>query len=214
MSVYLRQRMRLCRMCSKCNNPVILLKNNTNVQFNVYFSPLQLDCMCDQFHKQTVSQSQAKHTTYYLPNISADCLISSTESETKNSSWTNTAFSAWEPHTWEIIKNNNKIFYFFFFFSIHLERRRPWIGLHFLTGQGHCGVCKKKWKLSDSDHCSCGETVRPKRCHTLSNPAHRQDYTVACLNYTLQTMMLLPGWPVMAPNAYDNNNIEFREVSG
>jgi len=49
--------------------------------------------------------------------------------------------------------------------------------------------------------------VRPKRCHTLSNPAHRQDYTVACLNYTLQTMMPLPGWPVMAPNAYDNNNI-------
>jgi len=35
--------------------------------------------------------------------------------------------------------------------------------------------------------------VRPKRCHTLSNPAHRQDYTVACLNNTL------------APNAYDNN---------
>ena len=27
---------------------------------------------------------------------------------------------------------------------------------------------------------------------------HRQDYTVACLNYTLQTMMPLPGWPVMA----------------
>ena len=43
--------------------------------------------------------------------------------------------------------------------------------------------------------------VRPKRCHTLSNPAHRQDYTVACLNYTLQTMMPLPGWPAMAPNA-------------
>ena len=48
--------------------------------------------------------------------------------------------------------------------------------------------------------------VRPKRCHTLSNPAHRQDYTVSCLNYTLQTMMPLPGWPVMAPNAYDSNN--------
>ena len=48
--------------------------------------------------------------------------------------------------------------------------------------------------------------ARPKRCHTLSNPAHRQDYMVACLNYTLQTMMPLPGWPVMAPNAYDNNN--------
>ena len=36
--------------------------------------------------------------------------------------------------------------------------------------------------------------------------AHRQDYTVACLNYTLQTMMPLPGWPVMAPNAYDNSD--------
>ena len=43
--------------------------------------------------------------------------------------------------------------------------------------------------------------------HTLSNPVHRQDYTVACLNYTLQTMMPLPGCPVMAPNAYYNNNI-------
>ena len=41
--------------------------------------------------------------------------------------------------------------------------------------------------------------VRPKWRHTLSNPAHWQDYTVACLNYTLQTMMPLPGWPVMAP---------------
>ena len=44
--------------------------------------------------------------------------------------------------------------------------------------------------------------VRPKRCHTLSNPAHRQDYTVACLNYTLQTMMPLSGWPVMALNQH------------
>ena len=41
--------------------------------------------------------------------------------------------------------------------------------------------------------------VRPKQCHILSNPAHRQNYTVACLNYTLQTMMPSPGWPVMAP---------------
>jgi len=27
-----------------------------------------------------------------------------------------------------------------------------------IDGQGHCGACKKKWKLSDSDQCSCGET--------------------------------------------------------
>ena len=40
--------------------------------------------------------------------------------------------------------------------------------------------------------------VSLKRCRTLSNPAHRQNYTVACLNYTLQTMIPLPGWPAMA----------------
>jgi len=33
---------------------------------------------------------------------------------------------------------------------VHLNR--------FHTGQGHCGACKKKWKLTDSDQCSCGET--------------------------------------------------------
>jgi len=27
----------------------------------------------------------------------------------------------------------------------------------FRTGQGLCGDCKKKWKLLDSDQCSCGE---------------------------------------------------------
>jgi len=48
--------------------------------------------------------------------------------------------------------------------------------------------------------------VRPKQCHTLSNPAHWQDYTVACTNYTLQTMMLLLGWPVMALKCIYNNN--------
>ena len=82
--------------------------------------------------------------------------------------------------------------------------RQQWSLLNrFRTGQGHCGVCKKKWKLSDSDQCSCGET------QTMSHIVEScpQDYTVACLNYTLQMMMPMPGWPVTAPNAYDNNNI-------
>ena len=36
--------------------------------------------------------------------------------------------------------------------------RQQWPLLNrFRTGQGHCGACKKKWKLSDSDQCSCGE---------------------------------------------------------
>ena len=37
--------------------------------------------------------------------------------------------------------------------------RQQWSLLNrFCTGQGHCGVRKKKWKLSDSYQCSCGET--------------------------------------------------------
>jgi len=37
--------------------------------------------------------------------------------------------------------------------------RQQWSLLSRLcTGQGHCGACKKKWKLSDSNQCSCGET--------------------------------------------------------
>jgi len=37
--------------------------------------------------------------------------------------------------------------------------RQQWSLLNRLrTGQGHCGACKMKWKLSDSDQCSCGET--------------------------------------------------------
>ena len=37
--------------------------------------------------------------------------------------------------------------------------RQQWSLLNrFCTGQGHRGACKKKWKLSDSDQCSRGET--------------------------------------------------------
>jgi len=53
---------------------------------------------------------------------------------------------------------------------------------------------------------TCVPSVRPKRCHTLLNPAHWQDYTVAYPNYTLLTMMPLPGWPVMALQCICNNN--------
>ena len=54
--------------------------------------------------------------------------------------------------------------------------------------------------------------VRPKRCHTLSNPAHKQDYTVACLNYTLQTMMPLPGWPAMAPKCIRQQQLRLLSI--
>jgi len=37
--------------------------------------------------------------------------------------------------------------------------RQQWSLLNrFRTGQGHCAACRKKWQLTDSDKCSCGET--------------------------------------------------------
>ena len=37
--------------------------------------------------------------------------------------------------------------------------RQQWSLLnHFHTEQGHCGACKRKWRLTDTDLCPCGET--------------------------------------------------------
>ena len=37
--------------------------------------------------------------------------------------------------------------------------RQQWSLLnHFRTEQGHCGVCRRKWRLTDTDLCPCGET--------------------------------------------------------
>ena len=37
--------------------------------------------------------------------------------------------------------------------------RQQWSLLNrFRTKQGHCGVCRRKWRLTDTDLCPCGET--------------------------------------------------------
>jgi len=47
---------------------------------------------------------------------------------------------------------------------VNARPRQQWSLLkRFRNGQGHCGACKKKWKLSDSDQCSCGETQTMSR---------------------------------------------------
>ena len=39
--------------------------------------------------------------------------------------------------------------------------RQQWSLLNcFCTEQGHCGACRRKWRLSDTDLCPCGETQR------------------------------------------------------
>ena len=37
--------------------------------------------------------------------------------------------------------------------------RQQWSLLNrFHTEQGHCGACRRKWQLTDTDLCPCGET--------------------------------------------------------
>jgi len=38
-----------------------------------------------------------------------------------------------------------------------------------ISEQGHCGACRRKWRLTHTDLCPCGDTQTI--CHTLSNPA-------------------------------------------
>ena len=90
--------------------------------------------------------------------------------------------------------------------------RQQWSLLNcFRTAQGHHSALDKVTAVlvgrnGISQTPTSVPVVRPKRCHTLSNPAHWQDYTVACPNYALQLMILLLGWPVMALKCIRNNN--------
>ena len=64
--------------------------------------------------------------------------------------------------------------------------RQQWSMLNrFRTKQGHCGACRRKWRLTDTDLCPCGETQSPRRCLTLSNPVPWQNWMAAYLGYTL-----------------------------
>jgi len=41
--------------------------------------------------------------------------------------------------------------------------RQQWSLLNrFSTEQGHCGACRRKWRLTDTDLCPCGETQSPQ----------------------------------------------------
>ena len=73
--------------------------------------------------------------------------------------------------------------------------RQQWSLLNrFRTEQGHCGACRKKWRLT----LICVLVVRPRRCLTLSNPVPWQNWMAAYLGYTLRMKTLFRGWPVMA----------------
>jgi len=50
-----------------------------------------------------------------------------------------------------------------FVYSVETNKRilpeQQWSLLNrFRTEQGHCGACRRKWRLTDTDLCPCGET--------------------------------------------------------
>ena len=46
-----------------------------------------------------------------------------------------------------------------YLFIIASMPRQQWSVLNrFRTEQGHCGACRRKWRLTDTDLCPCGET--------------------------------------------------------
>ena len=80
-------------------------------------------------------------------------------------------------------------------FSLGRNELLYWIGsVWTLNEQGHCGACRRKWRLSDM---ICVLVARPRRCLTLSNPVPWQNWTAAYLGYTLRMRTLFRGWPIM-----------------
>ena len=79
----------------------------------------------------------------------------------------------------------------------------------FRTEQGHCSACRRKWWLTDTDLCPCGETQTMS--HTLLNPVPCQYWMAAYLGYTLQMQTLFRGWPVMVHNKHTRRRMKMKK---
>ena len=67
----------------------------------------------------------------------------------------------------------------------------------YFSEQRHCGACRRKWRLTDTDLCPCGETQTMS--HIVESCPLRpwQNWMAAYLGYTLRMKTLFRGWPVM-----------------
>jgi len=77
--------------------------------------------------------------------------------------------------------------------------RQQWSLLNrFRSEQGHCGVCRRKWRFT----LICVFVARSRRCPTLSNPVLWQSWMAAYPGYTLQMTTLFLGWQIMVHDTY------------
>jgi len=81
-----------------------------------------------------------------------------------------------------------------------LSRQQWSLVNRFRTEQGHCGACRRKWRLTDT--LICVLVPRPRRCSTLSNPVPWQNWMAAYLGYTLRIKTLFRGWPIVVHDTH------------
>jgi len=74
--------------------------------------------------------------------------------------------------------------------------RQQWSLLnHFRTEQGHCGACRRKWRLTDIELCTCGET---KTMSHIVESCPLTKLNGGLSRCTLRMKTLFRGWPVIA----------------
>ena len=65
--------------------------------------------------------------------------------------------------------------------------------------QGHCGACRRKWRLSDTDLCPCGETQTMSH---IVESCHLTKLNGGLSRLTLQMRTLFRGWPIMVNDTH------------
>ena len=85
--------------------------------------------------------------------------------------------------------------------------RQQWSLLNrFRTEQGHCDACRRKWRLTDTDLCPCGES---RETQTMFHIVESCLLTklAAYLGYTLRMKTLFCGWPVMLDDTHTRRRL-------
>jgi len=99
--------------------------------------------------------------------------------------------------------------------------RQQWSLLdHFRTEQGHCGACRRKWRLTDTDLCPCGKTQTILSHIVESCPLTKLNaglsWLVVSAKPILRMKMLFCGWPVMVDDTHTRrrrSKIDDRETT-
>jgi len=85
--------------------------------------------------------------------------------------------------------------------------RAQWCALNrFRTGQGRCAFCLKKWGLSSSEFCACGDTEMMSHIVESESPVPLTNWTVASSVFTVLMKLLFSGWTHISRDACVNNS--------